>query len=592
MFLMNNPGMPINAKFKAADLITTLLVALLCFVVTYFVFGFYYVEYEGLNTGFLSSKLTPKFPMRALYFSGNMGISYFYSFFYEHLPNVEWLSWFYYSYLFLSCFIGLYLVAILLPTQTPVILKIILQVLVYYLVFADHHIHYIYTRVSYMTCGLSLIAIVVFFNSVSVIKLRWWLFMLLNLFFTIGALTRFEAATASLLLLVTFAGFYLQNIWQTVLLFLYPAFLIGAMTLLLSIDIKTATEKEFYKQVEPDIEEQFIARENRVPLSFMKTHRDTVMYKTAAEMMWSDPQIISAAYLRSLILPEKFMFTDGKQWNRVYRKFLEVITQYWYLILLTILLSVAVFIQHGFRKLFSHWLYLLTFLFSFWALITVQGYTDKVNERSFLPFLSLFIFCHVVLLVRGLSIRFSVWLYPLLISCFVLFWFHIYCLKEESTILKTDWLKYQVNFEKIKQAATKKYLVLNSTSFDYLLLSNIPFHPFDFSAFKKIYITDGYIIPFLPYYKRYLEHDCKCDIYAFPSFWNYLKSIRQDVVIVSTPNRMEVLKEYLEEIHQFSLPIVEEKSVQLREQRKSDNRNNPDEMKMYVFGKRIKDSIY
>ncbi len=588
---MNNTDKFVTAKSKSVDVITTLVVTLSCFVITWFVFGFYYVEYEGLNTSFFSGKLTPGLPFRSVYFSGNMGISFIYSFFYEHFPNVEWLSWIYYSYLFFSCFIGLYIVAKLLPAKTSLTVKIFLQLLVYYLVFADHHIHYIYTRVSYMCCGLSLIGLVVFFNSTTTIKARWWLFILLNLFFTIGALTRIEVATACFILLAAFAVFYSQNIKQTMVLFLFPAVVIAVMSLTLSVDIKTATSKEFYKQVEPDIEEQFIARENRVPLSFMKTHRDTVLYTTAMEMMWSDPQIISSNYLRSLILSEKLMFTDAKQWNRVCRSFSQVVIKYWYLLLLTVLLSVAVLVQYGLGKSFLNRLYTLAFVFSFWGLTIAQIYTDKVNERSFLPFLSLFIFCHVVLLARSTATRISLWLYPLFISCSVLLGIHFFALKEESNTLKTDLLKYQANYEKIKQVAANKYLVMNSTSFDYIFLSNVPFHPFDFSAFKKMYITDGYIIPFLPYYKRYLEQECNCDIYAFPSFWKYVNNIQQDVVIVSTPHRIKVVKGYLEEIHHFPFPVVEDKTVQLMEQRKSDNRETPDEMKMYVFERQKQDSI-
>ncbi len=588
---MNNTTSSLSEKLKTADIISTILITLLCFILTWFVFGFYYVEYEGLNTSFFSGKLTPGLPFRSVYFSGNIGISFIYSFFYEHFPNVEWLSWIYYSYLFFSCFIGLYIVAKLLPAKTSLTVKILLQVLVYYLVFADHHIHYIYTRVSYMCCGLSLIGLVVLFNSITAIKARWWIFLLLNLFFTIGALTRIEVATACFLLLSVFAVFYAQNIKKTILLFLYPAIVIAVMALALSMDIKTATLREFYKQVEPDIEEQFIARENRAPLSYMKTHRDTVLYKTAMEMVWSDPQNISAKYLRSLILPEKLMFTDVKQWSRVFRSFSQVGTKYWYLFLLTTMLSIAVLVQYGFGKSFLNRLYTLGFVFSFWGLTIAQIYTDKVNERSFLPFLSLFIFCHVILLVSSTATRISLWLYPLFIFCSVLLGIHVFALKEESNTLKTDLLRYQANYEKIKRAAANKYLVMNSTSFDYIFLSNVPFHTFNFSPFKKMYITDGYIIPFLPYYKRYLEQECNCDIYAFPSFWNYLKSIQQDVVIVSTPHRIKVVKEYLEEIHHFPFPVVEDKTVQLMEQRKSDNRETHDEMKMYAFERQKQDSI-
>ena len=151
-------------------------------------------------------------------------------------------------------------------------------------------------------------------------------------------------------------------------------------------------------------------------------------------------------------------------------------------------------------------------------------------------------------------------------------------------MLQTDLLKYQDNFKKIKKIAANRYLIVNSTSFDYLLLSNIPFHPFDFSAFKKVYITDGYVIPFLPYYKRYLESECKCNIYAFPSFWKYVRTIRKEAVFVSDPNRVKVVKDYLKEMYGYSLALKED-SVHLIKLRKSDYRDYPDGLKIFQFEK-------
>ena len=115
------------------NLVLTFFLALFCFVFTYFFFGFYFVEYEGLNISFFSGKLTPGFPFRSLYFSGNMGISYLYSLLYETFPNIEWLSWIEYFYLFIACFMGLFLVIRLLPETISVRSKIIIQLLVYFL---------------------------------------------------------------------------------------------------------------------------------------------------------------------------------------------------------------------------------------------------------------------------------------------------------------------------------------------------------------------------------------------------------------------------------------------------------------------------
>ncbi len=568
-----------------SNLILAIFVTTVCFVVTYLFLGFYFVEIEGVHVSFFSGQLTPNFPFRAVYFSGHFGVSHIYSYLYEHFPDVEWMSWIECSYLLCANAIGLYLVAFLLGNSVKLRTKIAVLTVVYFLVFADHNMNLIYTRLAYMVCGVSLLGLLVLFHSEGSVRTRWGLFVFFNLFFTIGTLTRAEASIACFLLIAVFGVFYIQEVKKCLFLFLYPALLLGTISIYMAIDIKNADNSEFYKQVEPDIEEQFTARGNKVPLSEMKTHRDSVMWITAAEMIWPDPKNISAPYLRSLIMPEKFMFTDSRQWQRVYESVTEIVLLHWQLALAALLLSILVVWQYGFQGTVWQRLFCFGFVFSFWVLTLLQAYTDKVNDRSFVPYLSLFVFCHILLLARDSKVHSLLKSYYFLSVTAVLFCFHLSFLLNESKGLKADLAKFQRNLEKLKQIAGNRYLVLNSSSFDYLFLSNVPFHPINYSAFKRIYITEGYIVPFLPYYKRYLESECKCDIYAFPSFWNYLKTISNNVVIVSSPSRIMVLKDYMAEIHQYDLPIMEEKAVSTLEQPKSDDVTFSDELKVYVFSK-------
>ena len=557
----------------------TLTVTLLCFGLTYIFFGFYYVEYEGLFDSFYTGKLTPGMPFRSIYFLANIGTSHFYSYLYGVSPKIEWISWIFYSCLFLACFIGLFIVAELLrPTRSWITISII-QVGVYFLIFADHNIHFIYTRVSYMCCGLSLLALIIFFDSRKAIRSRPVIFMLLNLFFTFGTLTRVESATASVSLLVFFGVFYLQNIRQFIRLFIYPILLVGSFIIAISYDIKTS--KEFYKQIEPDIEVQYCERENSIPLSSMKTLRDSVLYTAALSMMWSDPRTMTPEYLRSLIRPENLIYTDAYQWGRTYRNISDTVSEHWPIVLLCLLFAFAIYIQYNFSTSKFSLLSWLAFELSFWILITMQTYTFKIVDRSFLPFMSLFILCHIIVLIQHLKPRVSLWLYPISVFGTILFFICIYHIKFESDILKLDLSKYQDNTKAIKKLASNHYLILNSSSCDFLFLSNTPFHPFDFSNYKKVYITDGYNIPFLPYYRRYLEKDCHCDMYDYPSFWNYLRTLHNDVIIVSEARRIDITTNYLQEIHHYTLPVKQDSSVVLNKLEKSDAREDFVDLRVY-----------
>jgi hypothetical protein len=562
-----------------ANFFLALSITFLCFLATYFFLGFYYTDYQGFASGLFSGKLTPGVPFRSLYFIANFKIAYLYSYLYQFFPGVEWLSWIYCTFSFLACFIGLFIVSELLPVNTSIKVKSAILVAVYYMVFADNHIHFICSHISFMTCGLSLVGLVYFFKSKGAVTARWPLFLALNLLFTLGTLTRVETGTACVMLIIFFSAFYIQNFKQCILLLLYPLVLVASLSLAISLDIKNSSE--FYLQIEPDIEAQFENRDNKVPLSFMKTHRDTVMYKTASDIMWSDPQVITPKFLRSLILPEKLMFTDGKQWKRVFTNISEMLSKYWYLVAINLLLALAIFFQYPFRKSTLRWLYWLAFEASFWALIVAQTYVYKLNDRSFTPYISLFIFCHIVILIANLGPRISGWLY--LISPFILILFisQFYHLVLEAGYLRKDLVIYQSNFEKIKKVAQGRFLVINAPAADYICLSNVPFRPFDFSFFKRVYVTDGSVVPFIPYYRRFLEQECKCDMYAYPGFYDYLKSIHTQVVIVSSSQRIEVIRNYLQEVYHYDLPVREIDTVSLLEAQKDDSRDYFEELKMY-----------
>jgi hypothetical protein len=571
-----------NHLFYKKSLFLTFLVTVFCFLFTYLYYGFYYVEYEALFDSFYSGKLTEGLPFRSIYFLGNIGTSYLYSLLYQFNSHIEWISWILYSYLFISCFMGLYLIVCMLPRSVPLWVKIGLQVAVYLLVFADHNIHFIFTRVSYMVTGLSLIALVYFFRLPGSIKERWALFIGLNLWFIVGTLTRSESATAAFLQIGAFALFYLHNIKRSIILFLFPFLFLLSLLAAIAHDIKTT--KEFYKQIEPDIEAQFTDRENVAPLSTMKTYRDSVIWSAARDIMWSDPKVITPAYLRSLIIPEKFIYTDWRQWQRVYRSASEIVLKFWCLGLICLLLGLAVLIS-GRVTSPAGFLYWLLFVLSFWILIALQTYTDKINDRSFSPLISLFIYCHIILLLPYIKPGVSRLMYPILAGVIILFGIHLYYLKAEASQLKRDLADYQKNMRVISQIASGKILVVNSSSCDYLFCSNRPFHPFDFSAFKKIYITDGYNMPFLPYYRRYLERECHCDMYEFPVFWDYLRMKHNEVIVVSTIYRMNILQQYLKAVHNYNLPITEDTDTQLLKLEKSDYRGAFANLKIYTLEK-------
>lgn len=539
---------------KYSNLLFAFLITLFCVLLTYFFAGIFYSEYEGLNTALLSSALTPGMPFRSVYFSGNMGISYFYSLFYEYLPGVAWISWLELFWMVLASSLALGIIWSIVNRNYNLMAKVGILCGIFLVVFADHFIQLIYTRVAYLVCGFSLITLLHLFAEGKDLKRKIVPFLLLNFFFLVGTLIRNEAAMACVLLLIPFSLFYTKSIKLTLFIFAFPALLVAGQTVFFAVDIRNASANEFYKQVEPDIEEQFIARRNVIPISTMTTAKDSATYLLGTEMVFCDPKVMSADVLRSFIKKGTLPMLDSQQWFRVYQQTCQIINRYLYLVLFTLLLSVCVFLQTHFTRKKELFYYFL-FAASFWGLTILQTYVDKVNERSWLPYIGLFIYCHLLILLQTTESKLKIRNLVMIIGGVIFLFFQVKQLIYESQQMKDEYTNGRAQYTALKKIAAGKILVINSSAFQILFSHNTPFEHFDFSDFEKVYITESYIIPFLPYYKQYLEKECQCDIYNYPSFWRFLQQSKSDVIVVSSEERMNAIQNYNRVVYHHALNL-------------------------------------
>lgn len=74
-------------------------------------------------------------------------------------------------------------------------------------------------------------------------------------------------------------------------------------------------------------------------------------------------------------------------------------------------------------------------------------------------------------------------------------------------------------------------------------------------------------------------------MYEFPSFWNYLRTKQDEVVVVSTIQRMSILREYLKVIHRYDLPVSEISNAKLLKLEKSDYRGTLNNILIYSLHK-------
>lgn len=559
----------------------TLLVTVFCFVFTYLHFGFYFSDYEALFDSFHSGSLTEGMPFRSMYFLGHIGLSYFYSLLFEWLPWVEWMSTIQYLYLFVSCFILLYIIYKVCPASWSWRKRVFMQLFLYLLVFADQNIHLLYTRTSYFLAGSSLIAIFFFFREYGTVRKRPLLFIFLNILFLLGALTRIESAWLIFFQIFGFGFYYVSDKKQVAIVSISPfLFLITAVTII-SIDIKNATD--FYKQIEPNIEVQFSERDNMVPLEQMKTAEDSAKWQMAKTIVWSDPQVITPDYLRSLILPEEPIYSNKKQWTRAIGDTWSVVVRFYPLVWISIILSIVILAFRDGKKSWGK-IIPLFFIFSFWIIILVQAYIFKVNDRSFNPPISLFVFSLIVPVIERYK-EIKHWHVVIILLVGFLGCLHISYLEKESTELKRAFIIYETTLNKIKKVAKDKILVTNGATCDYIFWTNKPFKRFDYSVFKKLYIVDGFNMPFLPYYRKYLEKECNCNIEKFPSFWDYLRKNNEDVIVFSSQERIEIIREYFKVVRHDNLPLTLDTTVQLKPLTRNESRGIYFDAAVYQLGK-------
>jgi hypothetical protein len=554
---MNQILVFLKTKIWAKALVLTSLF----FLATYLCFGCYYVEYEGLNTGLISGKLTPGLPFKSFFFIGNLGLSYVYSYIYSCSPHIEWLSYFYLIYLFVSNYLGIYLICRLVGKSISPWGLLGLTLGCYVLILMDHNISLIYTRVSYLVCAITLFSLLVLYKEKGSLSKKWALYLLLNLFFLIGALTRIEASLAVLALIFCFGFFYYDSILSLAKILLLPALITLSLVFYASESIKSI--HEFYAQVEPDVEAQYVNRHNIIPLSEMKNKSDSVKYQAARYLMWSDPQIISAEYLRSLIRKdEKPLFLDKGQWQRVLSVDMRILTNNKILTIGCLFLSIMVFAAYRKRNTYRTFL-LLSWLSSFWILIIIQTYIFKLNDRSYIPLISVFMFGHILLLADKFSNRFFA-VKPYLFGLFaILVMIYFTDIVRKSIALKSQWITNKKNYDLIKTLTKDKILVLNASSFDNIFLANRPFREFDLGIAQNIYIIDAYTLPFMPYYRAYLERDFKCSVFDFAAMITHLKTTDREVIFLSDSSRVKVMADYLKTIRGVDLKLMPDTTIYL-----------------------------
>jgi len=532
---------------------------------TYFYFGSYYEEYQGFWNALFSESLSPGTTFDNFYFLGYIGISYIYSFIQSIFPSIQWFSVFHFLQLNISFALFFSIIAYLLrKLELKAYWLYLIFTLVFFGLFLDNIILFVYARASYILCAASYLAIIVFFKDMNVVKKYPFVFGILILLFLWGNLTRIESALAASLLLFCFAVVWKSNLKNALLISAPIMLIVGLSLILVFLDINTSTQ--FHKQVEPNIETEFTVRFNVVPVSSMKTFEDSVKYEAAMRMFWADPDIITIPYLKSLVKQEESRWFNPEQWNRVKYELQTAWNNFKFHFVFVLLLtgfSFVLLIQNTERIKGA---LLVLYLLGFIILLIENSYFVKMRDRTISPYLLIYLFSVLLLVFRYLKGNRRAFNFTIFIL-FVWAGINLVITKNKSELLNEVRQGNIVMLNKVKVYCSGETLMPNPTAMGNVTLAFTPFEKFDFSMFDHLYFYEASIQSIIPPYYQYLSKECNCEVRDFSNFYRYVLNPEypNKVYTLSNEDRMIMAMVYLKIFHNLEIQYEKVKEVDLNE---------------------------
>lgn len=537
----------INSKFRI------MILGLVFLTLSYFIFGFFYIRYESLYTALGSGSLTPGMKYDDLYYFVHILLIKFYALLYDFMPHIAWLSIFQYAYLLIG-----YIVIVHVFKKNKVYFVLLWSsIFIMSSFFIEHYIFHLNTNVSFILSFCALFGLIYSKSLKQLTKTKIGIYYFL---FTIGLLTRPESgfmmlAIASLFyFLVLDEQTILNKIKSSIFLFALPYLACLAIFFWFAHDIKTADE--FYKNIEPDVEHELTARNNIVPLSEMKTQKDTLRYTAVDMVLWSDATTNDAEFLRSLMLYKHYDFFSLKLLDfailSLKSSFQKNLPAFAFNIFIFIVL-IATFFRYNNSKTAS----ICLFQLAFYLIIFIVGYKVKITETA----VSTLLFASSVLLLVFLLIHIENKSKFKQISLAAIFlFFSAYQLTKlyiDSNELKDDYYQNKKHRTYIEQVTYGKNLFLNSESSHIYLQSYRPFVAFDFSNLNQLYLYGEQHITSVEPYRTYLSKVCNCDPNHFGEFFSFIKSGGSQNIFIMSNDFKEFITEYLLVVHELEIKWLE-----------------------------------
>jgi hypothetical protein len=302
------------------------------------------------------------------------------------------------------------------------------------------------------------------------------------------------------------------------------------------------TTTEFAKQFEPELGYQLLDRGNIVPLSSMTNAVDSAKYIAAINMI-ADQDYITIPFLRGLVATNAFVGVNKKLIQKaaetmydMFNHSLGLLIVYFGLLFLAMGQSLA----SGKEALFK----LLLFNVSFWLIIITVTYL--IYLQYYISDMMLLLMCFVLLSKIDFANLQTMYITAGL-SCIVILsgMVILYHKQQEYRQHLTRNLEANARLrDELKRKYPGKILVPSNEQKKMIWFSLRPYQMHDFSVFSRFYLLDADLTYLEPPYNAYLSKECKCNAKGYTDFWDFLASKKDSVRIISTPERVEVIKYY------------------------------------------------
>jgi hypothetical protein len=391
-----------------------------------------------------------------------------------------------------------------------------------------------------LICSLSLLALLLLDEQK---KTNRWLRWVAVFTYGFGLLTRIEVALPATALMLLLHFLLYKNAKTTIAKFWPCLLLFAGMVLALKVDF--VFSNDYHKRLEPWAEPALSRANGLVPLSTMRTERDSARYIAATQLVYDDTVQLHETFLRSIIAPLDSYSNSTTIIQNAYSRFIAEAA--------------------NINGLF----WLLVFLFVVQCL-----YLAKLNQRLLVALIYFVCLGAGLFLVATIAInsRFiAVVITFALLQLFVVFYTASPTMRPKLNVVliyvmallsggaaianaihQHKKLKQQLNeqqsyFSQLQNQFEGKRFIFDLNIVNVLYVPC--FEPINRVATQQILLHDCVHEMHMKHWRTYFEQQCDCNAYDWSSVYSYFYKNRDDMVFISTPGRIALKEAFLQKVY-------------------------------------------